>query len=103
MSRRLRPEPRGTARLAGDWAWQEHAACKDEPITLFFGPPGERRVEREVRERKAKEVCAQCPVRTDCLDYAIARPEKYGTWGGLGEDERAKERRRRMRRGSRAA
>ncbi|KII00545.1 transcription factor WhiB [Streptomonospora alba] len=69
---------------------------------LFFGPDGERQPEREIRERKAKEICAQCPVRTECLDYAISRPEKYGTWGGLNEDERASERRRRMRRANAA-
>jgi hypothetical protein len=59
---------------------------------LFFGPDGERQPERDVRERKAKAICAQCPVRTECLDYALSRPEKYGTWGGLNEDERASER-----------
>jgi WhiB family transcriptional regulator, redox-sensing transcriptional regulator len=41
-------------------------------------------------------------VRNECLDYAISRPEKYGTWGGLNEDERASERRRRMRRANAA-
>ena len=58
--------------------------------------------EREVRERKAKTVCAACPVRAECLTYAVSRPEKYGTWGGLNEEERASERRRRMRRANAA-
>ena len=35
-------------------------------------------------------------------NYAVARPEKYGTWGGLNEDERSAERRRRMRRANAA-
>ena len=51
---------------------------------------------------RGREVGASCPVRTECLDYAISRPEKYGTWGGLNEDERASERRRRMRRANAA-
>ena len=55
-----------------------------------------------LRERKAKAVCASCPVRLECLNYAVARPEKYGTWGGLNEDERSAERRRRMRRANAA-
>ena len=55
-----------------------------------------------VRERQAKAVCAACPVRSECLGYALTRPEKYGTWGGLNEDERASERRRRMRRANAA-
>ena len=79
------------------WGWQERAACRGEALELFFGPEGERQPQRGRRERKAKQVCAGCPVRTECLDHAISRPEKAGTWGGLNEDERASERRRRMR------
>ena len=80
------------------WAWQDAAACRGKDTLLFFGPDGERQPEREVRERKAKAVCASCPVLAECLAYAISRPEKYGVWGGLNEEERASERRRRMRR-----
>src|SRR5580693_6296174 len=80
-----------------NWGWQDAAACRGEDLLLFFGPDGERQPEREIRERKAKGVCAACPVRLECLNYAVSRPEKYGTWGGLNEDERSAERRRRMR------
>ena len=85
-----------------NWGWQDAAACRGEDLLLFFGPDGERQPERDVRERKAKAVCAACPVRTECLNYAVGRPEKYGTWGGLNEDERSSERRRRMRRANAA-
>ncbi|HEY0935950.1 MAG TPA: WhiB family transcriptional regulator [Trebonia sp.] len=85
-----------------NWGWQDAAACRGEDLMLFFGPDGERQPERDIRERKAKQVCASCPVRMDCLNYAVARPEKYGTWGGLNEDERSAERRRRMRRANAA-
>ncbi|MDH2424816.1 WhiB family transcriptional regulator [Sphaerisporangium sp. TRM90804] len=82
------------------WEWQNNAACRGESLYLFFGPEGERQPDRDVRERKAKEICSWCPVRSDCLDYATSRPEKYGTWGGLNDDERDVERRRRSRRAS---
>jgi WhiB family transcriptional regulator, redox-sensing transcriptional regulator len=85
-----------------NWGWQDVAACRGKQVVLFFGPDGERQPEREIRERKAKAVCAACPVRAECLSYAVSRPEKYGTWGGLNEDERASERRRRMRRANAA-
>ena len=39
-------------------------------------------------------MCQACPVRNECAEYAIVR-EIYGFWGGLTEDERKKERRRR--------
>lgn len=80
-----------------DWRWQDDAACRGEDLILFFGPDGERGPDREIRERKAKQICFGCPARTGCLDYAVSRPEKYGIYGGLNEDERAPERRRRMR------
>ncbi len=85
-------------RPVASWGWQDSAACRGEALSLFFGPDGERQPEREIRERKAKAICAQCPVRQECLDYAVSKPEKYGVWGGLNEDERAAERRRRLRR-----
>ncbi|MGH3321392.1 MAG: WhiB family transcriptional regulator [Streptosporangiaceae bacterium] len=89
---------RQTGRPAPRWGWQEAAACRGEDIALFFGPEGERQPEREVRERKAKAICADCPVRAECLEYALTKPEKYGVWGGMNEDERTAERRRRSRR-----
>ena len=85
-----------------NWGWQNDAACRGESTELFFGRDGERLPERAIREEKAKQLCRGCPVRTECLDYAVSRPEKYGTYGGLNEDERAAERRRRMRRAAAA-
>lgn len=84
------------------WGWQDSAACRGEDLDLFFGPDGERQPEREVRERKAKRICQGCPIRPDCEAYAISRPEKYGYWAAMGEDERASERRRRQRRANAA-
>jgi hypothetical protein len=35
-------------------------------MMLFFGPDGERPAEREIRERKARVVCARCPLGGEC-------------------------------------
>jgi WhiB family redox-sensing transcriptional regulator len=35
-----------------------------------------------------KMLCAQCPVRKQCLAYAMANPDLQGIWGGLGPQER---------------
>jgi WhiB family transcriptional regulator, redox-sensing transcriptional regulator len=71
-------------------AWQLRAACRGPRSTVFFPPTtGERRDEREARETKAKRICAECAVRADCLDYALAIREPHGVWGGLNEHERA--------------
>lgn len=80
-----------------DVSWQDAAACRDMETLLFFGRDGEQRPEREIREEKAKAVCASCPVRRRCLDYALRNSIKQGTWGGLSPEERIRERRRRAR------
>jgi WhiB family redox-sensing transcriptional regulator len=36
----------------------------------------------------AKSVCFACPVRRDCLDYALTNHEQHGIWGGTSERER---------------
>ena len=41
-----------------------------------------------MRERQAKAICARCPVRMECLEYAIRIREPHGIWGGLNELER---------------
>jgi WhiB family transcriptional regulator, redox-sensing transcriptional regulator len=79
-------------------SWQYKAACGGVNTQLFFGPDGETRQERENRETKAAAVCASCPVRAQCLDYALRNSIRYGIWGGLSREERAQERRRRAHR-----
>ncbi len=79
-------------------SWQDRAACAGMDVLLFFGPDGEPRREREIREAKARAVCASCPVQAQCLDYALENSILRGIWGGLNEEERARERRRRARR-----
>ena len=88
-------DPQGEAVEAGSrWqrsSWRTLAACNGSQAELFYppAPPArEGRDERLARERAAKRVCAGCPVRTQCLDYAIAASERHGVWGGLTELER---------------
>jgi hypothetical protein len=64
------------------------AACKGADTDLFFGPDAEFVTARRQREAKAKAICAGCPVRAGCLEYALDTREAYGIWGGLTEDER---------------
>ncbi|HUS62031.1 MAG TPA: WhiB family transcriptional regulator, partial [Acidimicrobiales bacterium] len=43
------------------------------------------------------------PVRAECLEYALETNQEHGVWGGMGEDERLRERRRRRRHAARRA
>lgn len=62
--------------------WQKDAACIDKDPELFF-----YRSQRE--GYLAKEVCRQCDVQIQCLQYALENNEIYGVWGGKNEFERA--------------
>lgn len=69
--------------------WRTHAACRGPETALFFPPATtERREDRDARERRAKAICRQCPVRSQCLDHALRVGEMHGIWGGLNEAER---------------
>ncbi|GAA5152606.1 MULTISPECIES: WhiB family transcriptional regulator [Amycolatopsis] len=68
--------------------WQERAACRDEDPELFFPVsemgPGARQV------AQAKAVCARCPVRAECLQYALDTGLDHGIFGGTTDAERRK-------------
>lgn len=67
-------------------AWRQAASCRGVDPELFY--PG-----RGVNPEPARALCRQCPVRAQCLAAALARNEKFGTWGGLTEVERRRVRR----------
>jgi len=70
------------------WDWQMQGACRGMDSSFFFHPEGERGPARANRERRAKEICAVCPVLETCRRHALEVQEPYGVWGGLSEHER---------------
>ncbi len=70
-------------------SWRQDAACRDLDPNIFFPANDEA-------AGAAKAVCATCPVREDCLEYAVATRQDDGVWGGLDETERKRVRRRRQ-------
>jgi WhiB family redox-sensing transcriptional regulator len=72
-----------------EYGWQWQAMCRGEDASLFFAPNHfEPKEEKRARERKARAICGRCPVRMECLEYAIRIKETHGIWGGLNELER---------------
>jgi len=76
--------------------WMEEAACRGQE-DLMLGPEFEDDTSRRsaayfeeeaVRIAEAKQVCARCPVVTDCLRFALEEEPSDGVWGGLTFDER---------------
>ncbi len=72
--------------------WRDHAACRQEDPDLFFpiGSTGPALVQQE----QAKAVCRRCPVREQCLQWALDTRQTLGVWGGTSENERRSLRRR---------
>ena len=72
--------------------WMRYAECagldRRTRDAIFFPTRGESTV-------AAKAICSACPVRRQCLDYALANDEHHGIWGGCSERERRAIRRRR--------
>lgn len=60
--------------------WQEHAACRGKTNEFFL--EGGKSI------KDAVAVCAACPVREDCLCYALRNEERFGVWGGLSPQQR---------------
>jgi WhiB family transcriptional regulator, redox-sensing transcriptional regulator len=78
----------GSSRLGrwNDGTWRLDAAC-DGMDTLIFFPIGETGPAAP-QVKLAKTICASCPVREECLEFAIATIQNDGIWGGTTEDER---------------
>jgi WhiB family redox-sensing transcriptional regulator len=71
--------------------WRSRAACLAADPELFF--PGGTTALAGEQAVEAKAVCAGCPVRRECLDWALVTKQDHGVWGGLDEFERRAERR----------
>jgi WhiB family redox-sensing transcriptional regulator len=67
-------------RIFGSFHWMAEAACLGSDADFFPTTDGKR-------AQPAKGLCARCPVREDCLDYAIAAHEHHGIWGGMTPDD----------------
>jgi WhiB family redox-sensing transcriptional regulator len=76
-------------------SWRAQAACQLGDHELSFPPEEEQGEYFRLRVSLAKRICAGCPVRRECADYALAADERYGVWGGLTAAERARQVRRR--------
>jgi WhiB family redox-sensing transcriptional regulator len=63
--------------------WYGRGICHETDPESFFPEKGGS-------TREAKAICTGCPVRAECLDYALDNDERFGIWGGFSERERRK-------------
>lgn len=64
--------------LAVPW---DMAICAQTDPEAFFPEKGGSTA-------RAKAVCDSCPIRRECLDWALAHDERFGVWGGTSEQDR---------------
>lgn len=80
----MSPTPTPTELLLVDLEerpWAAYASCRDADPEMFFPrEPGDATA--------AIRVCNGCPVRDECLDWALEMRISYGVWGGTTERER---------------
>jgi WhiB family transcriptional regulator, redox-sensing transcriptional regulator len=75
--------------------WRSSGACRSADPDLFFPISGKGPGDRQVA--RAKMICARCPVRQECLEFAMSHDQTYGIWGGTTVEDRQRDRRRRRR------
>jgi WhiB family redox-sensing transcriptional regulator len=74
-----------------DLTWKLAGACRAANTDMFYPAS-------DADSGPAKAVCEACPVQEPCLEYALARREPEGVWGGLTFVERRSLLRRRRER-----
>lgn len=78
-----------TAKASWEEGWGRDAACLSADPEMFFPEKGGS-------TRDALRICngddtrPPCPVRGECLEWALENDERFGVWGGVPERERRK-------------
>lgn len=71
--------------------WRQHAACRGMDTNIFFPSKGSSAYSPAYLT--IKQICAECPVRQDCLDFVMAiehgnSAPRCGFWGGMSANAR---------------
>jgi WhiB family redox-sensing transcriptional regulator len=65
----------------GGKPWRRFALCVGHEPDLWFPTESDD-------DAKAVGICQACPVRLDCLGWALESNERYGIWGGVSARRR---------------
>ena len=74
-----------------DELWKDQANCVGIDTDLFFTSGESEGDDRDIKN--LTRICAACPVKIECLDYAV-KYSQLGWWGGTTEAERKRIRRK---------
>lgn len=66
--------------------------CSETDPDMFFpvdqSDNSRKFIEFYTNEREAKAICAQCPYKLECLNYALERVDVQGIWGATTQMDR---------------
>ncbi len=71
----------GTPEYDLEHRWMLQALCRGHSPSDFFPSDG-------TGVESARRMCEVCPVRVECLEYALEHRIDHGVWGGASERER---------------
>jgi WhiB family transcriptional regulator, redox-sensing transcriptional regulator len=78
---------RGLPQVAADKQdWHSAAACRHADWELFFPEGTAGPALRQAGQ--AKRICMACPVRVECLTWALRHGVEFGIWGGTSPEQR---------------
>src|SRR5262245_50106838 len=72
--------------------WQAAGACVSADPEIFFPVSGRGASGAQIEQ--ARQICAGCRVRQECLDWAMSSGEMHGIWGGTTPEDRTRARRK---------
>lgn len=68
--------------------WRHLAACNGMNTDYWFPDTTGATVNNSPAVARAIQICKTCPVQTQCLTWALERPEMHGIWGGTTAEQR---------------
>ena len=84
--------PKTTDTHTTNTEWQKHANCKNQTHHMF--PQHHKDI---TYIQQARQICSQCRVQNQCLEYALQFPpaDMHGVWAGYTSRQLAAEQKRR--------
>jgi WhiB family transcriptional regulator, redox-sensing transcriptional regulator len=77
--------------------WHERALCAEFNPEMWFPDKGSTAMARDAKQVCGSAEMPSCPVREQCLEYALTHNMQDGIWGGMAPRERKNYKRARNR------
>lgn len=98
MTTMVRPRKDEPVDVVPDTRWMKRGACVNAPLSLFISPDTDDIAEPVYPSKDAVALCDQCPVKPECLAWAL-ETDAIGTWAGTSDYQRALLKRKYSRKG----